>query len=120
MVAGDLEAEDAIDVSVAAGHEDDAGVAGRLDLLGQLEAVAVGQLQVEEDEIGARPQRLAAFQAGAGADHVEIVVAEIADQHRPRHRIVFDHDQPLAAGGTCPGCLRPGLKIQVLAQRAIL
>ncbi|MHC2292125.1 hypothetical protein ACVIJW_007995 [Bradyrhizobium barranii subsp. barranii] len=78
-------------------HEDDAGVAGRLDLLGELEAVAVRQLHVEEDEIGAGAQRLAAFRAGAGADHVEIVLAEIADQHRPRHGIVFDDDQPLAA-----------------------
>jgi hypothetical protein len=139
VVARDLEAEDTIDVGVAAGHEDDARVAGRLDLLGELEAVAVGQLQVEEDEIGAPAQRLAAFRAGAGADDVEIVVAEIADQHGPRHRIVLDDDQPLAAGGTqfpkcginhglgCPvclrpalDCLRPALEIQAAAQCAVM
>ncbi|MFK4727646.1 hypothetical protein ABIE89_008746 [Bradyrhizobium niftali] len=114
------------------GHEDDARVAGRLDFLGELEAVTVGQLHVEEDEVGAPAQRLAALRAGAGADHVEIVVAEVADQHRPRHRIVFDDDQPLAACGTrlltCgishdggyPVCLRPGLKIQVVAQCAVM
>lgn len=132
MVAGDLEAEDAIDVGVAAGHEDDARIAGCLNLLGKLETVAIRQLNVEEDEIGARAQRLAAFRAGAGADHVKIVLAEIADQHRPRHRIVLDDDQPLAAGGTqfltCgisqfvgyPVCLRAGLEIQVAEQRAVL
>src|SRR3954453_9182358 len=131
VVARDLEAEDAIDVGVAAGDEDDARVAGRLDLLGEIETVAVGQLHVEEDEIGPRPQRLAAFRAGAGADHVEIVLAEIADQHRPRHRIVLDDDQPLAASDTqfldcgishdvgCPVCLRADLEAQV-AERAVL
>src|SRR3954468_24736246 len=100
MVARDLEAEDAIDVGVAARHEDDARVAGRLDLLGEIEAVAIRQLYVEEDEIGPRPQRLAAFRAGAGADHVEIVLAEITDQHRPRHRSVLDDDQSLPASDT--------------------
>lgn len=48
MIAGELETEDPIDVGVAAGHEDDARIAGRLDLLGELETVPVWQLHVEE------------------------------------------------------------------------
>src|SRR5688572_13000633 len=75
VVARDFQPENAIDLGVAARHEDDPGLAERLDFLGELETVTVGKLYVEEDQVGAPAlERLAALGAAAGFRHVVVMV----------------------------------------------
>ena len=58
---------------------------------------AVGKLHIDEDQIGARLERRAALRAAFGFDDLEVIVGEIASDHRARDRIVLDDDQPFAA-----------------------
>ena len=98
VVARDFQPENAIDLGVAARHEDDPGLAECLDFLGELETVTVGKLHVEEDQVGAPAlERLAALGAAPGFGDLEIMVGEIPRDHRARDRIVLDDDQPFAA-----------------------
>jgi hypothetical protein len=84
----------------APGDEDDAGIAGGLQLPGEFDAVAVGQLDVDEDDVGGAPlERLSARCAGVGLLDLETVLGEIACDHAARHRIVLDQDQAVAACG---------------------
>jgi hypothetical protein len=97
VVARQLQAQDAVDLAVLLGDEDDADRAGRADLAGQVEAVAIRQLDVDEDQV-CRPllQRPPALRPRRRLLDLESLLGEIAGDHRAGDRIVLHHDQTVA------------------------
>jgi hypothetical protein len=100
MIPRHLEPEDAVDLGVAPGDENDARLADRLDFPREVEAVAIRKLHVDENQVGASAlERLAAFRAAPGFGDLEIVLRKVAGDHRARHRVVFHDDQAVAPLG---------------------
>ena len=56
VVGTQLEADDAVDLVAARGHHDDGDVVAGPDLAAELEAVDVGEPEIEEDDVGRRAQ----------------------------------------------------------------
>ena len=104
VVGAQLEAEHAVDLAVAGGEEQHRHVLVGADAAAHLEAVDVGQADVEHHQH--RPvllDQLEAALAGAGLQHAEAGVAQVHveqvgdvrvvldDHHGPIERSRFDH-----------------------------
>ena len=107
VVGAELEAEDPVDLAVAGGEEDDRHLGGLADLLADLEAVDIGEADVEHDEAG--PVAAERVEPGAArrrlqdpvplpfqvqADEVGDVVLVVDDDDRPL--LHLDHSGPHA------------------------
>src|SRR5262249_13631770 len=97
VVAAELEADDAVDLAVPGGEEDDGNVRRAARALARLEAVDVGQADVEHDEPGpVVPDRLQPALAGAGFQHPEALAGEVeVDEVGDVGLVVDDDDRPL-------------------------
>ena len=77
----------------AGGHHDDGYARGLPDLPAHLEAVLVGQAQVEQDDVGAVAQLFQRLLAGAGAGHLEAVPGQDRAEGGHDPVVVLDHQQ---------------------------
>jgi hypothetical protein len=98
VIASHLEAKDPINFGIAARDEYDAGLAYALDLSREFEPIAVRKLNVDENELGAvLPDLLTALSAICRFGDVKVVIGEVTGQHGPRHGVVLDDQEPVAA-----------------------
>ena len=96
VVGADLEADDLVDVLVARGQHQHRQVAGLPDALADLDAVDVGQHQVEDDE--RRLLRLDELQRlGAARGRADVVagVLQVRGDERRDRRLVLDDQHRL-------------------------
>ncbi len=92
------EAGDDVDLLVAGGHDEDRQVRMVLDeVRADLVTVAVGEAEVEEDEVGDGPPELAeGIGDGAGDRDLVAVRSEGAAEARREQLVVLDEQQPCA------------------------
>ena len=118
VVGAELEADDAVHrLAARRQHEQRQVPRARLaaQLAAEVEAVAVGQHQVEDQRVEARRGEAAArLREAAGRLDLEAGAAEVLDQHRGQAGVVVDKKQARGHGelaGMRPGChVQPGAR----------
>ncbi|MCY1450383.1 hypothetical protein D9M71_671850 [compost metagenome] len=110
VVGAAFEADDAVDVVVAPGDEDDADLRAHAQLAGQGQAVLAGQADVEQHQVDRLLAALGLGQAafrllgGVGAEHVVAFLGEVGLEEFANQRIVID-DQYTGSHRTALECL---------------
>ena len=97
VVRSELEPDDAVDLLVACGHDHDRERRGIADRTTEIEAVGVGELEVEDREselvLLEREQRVA---AASDPDHAEPLALEIGADERRDVLLVLDEQNRAA------------------------